>query len=361
MDEQANLSQARRHMRVVIIASPLTLEAGVANFWRDLIPRIEPLVGSVRLLTGHKSLDFADMPRLGLDVRSAVWVWSDLPRILRGARTTHVVTSISQSDILFGLFCAWRLKLPWTIFIHGQPYPVRGQSGFAKRLLWTTLWTSAAQQCSAFMAVSVASGHRYRSSVRKPLSIVYPAVMPLVSNCEIPEIRQSGAMRIGFIGRLSPEKDPALFGKIAHTNPHHSFEASGSGQLEASLRAEYPGVVWRGHIGTREAFRGLDIMLMTSVSEGLPLVVLEAAQYGVVPLCADVGGVSEAIHPDLHHILLVPEEERGDLKIWAERIDELTRGDIRMKIVELQRKWLIRFSGESSAEEFVHGLEGGVR
>ena len=186
-----------------------------------------------------------------------------------------------------------------------------------------------------------------------------PAVSPRSSSKGDRGLRQS-PLRVGFVGRLSPEKDPELFGRIANVNPQHSFQAFGSGQLEESLKMKYPGVDWHGHVATQQAFHALDIMLLTSRSEGLGLVVLEASQYGVIPLCVDVGGVSETLHPDLHQILLVPEQERDNLFFWSERIDAITKDDMPIRIMELQREWLMRFSGEKSAEEFVQALEKGV-
>ena len=114
---------------------------------------------------------------------------------------------------------------------------------------------------------------------------------------------------IGFVGRLSYEKDPTLFGAIASRMPDFKFHVFGTGDLLGEMCTSRKHLHFHGLVRAQERiYSRLQTALITSRSEGLPPSALEAAAYGVVPLCADVGGIREAIHPSLRGQLLIRED-----------------------------------------------------
>jgi glycosyltransferase involved in cell wall biosynthesis len=135
---------------------------------------------------------------------------------------------------------------------------------------------------------------------------------------------------VGYVGRLSPEKNPALFLRAAariHAHvPDARFVVVGDGPLRAELEtlAATLGidddVTFAGECSDMPArYRALDLMLLTSWHEGTPLAILEAMACGVPVVATDVGGVAELIVSGTTGALVPP----GDDAQMAGRACEL--------------------------------------
>lgn len=113
---------------------------------------------------------------------------------------------------------------------------------------------------------------------------------------------------IGFAGHLIPIKNaqllPAIFNKVAKSigEKEVQFIIAGNGFLENKIRKEIEEyniqVKWLGNVEPSimpEVMNSLDLLLLPSKNEGLPLVVLEARKCGVQVVGSDRGGIPEAI------------------------------------------------------------------
>ena len=112
----------------------------------------------------------------------------------------------------------------------------------------------------------------------------------------------------GAVGRLAPiksfDKVIELFRRFYLTQPETNawLVIVGSGPAADQLRqlADQSGVGNRIKFpgstdAPWQAYNGMDVFLMTSQSEGLPLALLEAMACGCCPIAAAVGGVAEVI------------------------------------------------------------------
>lgn len=127
------------------------------------------------------------------------------------------------------------------------------------------------------------------------------------SHCDgIPEDR----LIVAFIGRFTAVKNPMLFLDIASrvkevftgsAMPVH-FVMIGEGELKADIKshiemhdlAEY--VTLTGYVADMTGlYPAIDILLMTSDIEGIPMCILEAMSYSIPVLAPDVGGIPEII------------------------------------------------------------------
>jgi glycosyltransferase involved in cell wall biosynthesis len=128
---------------------------------------------------------------------------------------------------------------------------------------------------------------------------------------------------IGYVGRLSQEKNPQLFVRAAarvHLQmPGARFVMVGDGPLRAELEAQARrlGVAdVLAFAGERDdmpaVYPALDILALTSWHEGTPLVLLEAMACGVPVVATRVGGVPELVSVGATG-LLVPEGDDGPL------------------------------------------------
>jgi glycosyltransferase involved in cell wall biosynthesis len=133
-------------------------------------------------------------------------------------------------------------------------------------------------------------------------------------------------LRVGFIGRLAPEKGVETLIRAARQG--HRFEAhihgGGDPGYEAGLRRIAAGapVVFHGAFAHAELHRvldGLDVVALPSRwRENLPLTALEAAQRGVPVVAAALGGLREM--PALCGVRLI---EADASEAWAAALDEL--------------------------------------
>jgi glycosyltransferase involved in cell wall biosynthesis len=132
-----------------------------------------------------------------------------------------------------------------------------------------------------------------------------------------PEFSRARAVRLANIGRLSPEKGQELLLRaVALLKPdfpglHLIF--AGTGPLEERLRALATelgiaaAVTFTGyveHIG--KIYADCDLVVQSSLTEGLPNVIVEAAYVGVPIVATDVGGTSEIIEHGVSGWLVRP-------------------------------------------------------
>ena len=131
---------------------------------------------------------------------------------------------------------------------------------------------------------------------------------------------------VGVVGRLAPVKRPELALDVLemlaarHPRLHVAFVGDGElfGALERRIGAYGPGLRERAHlVGAREdmvpVLADLDVVMLTSRAEGLPVALIEAAAAAKPVVASDVGGVAE----------LVAHERTGFL---GNTVDELAFG-----------------------------------
>jgi glycosyltransferase involved in cell wall biosynthesis len=127
---------------------------------------------------------------------------------------------------------------------------------------------------------------------------------------------------IGMVGRLSEEKGPdqllEAFSVMGVTAERTHLVFVGDGPMEPSLRmrAQELGLVGCVHfLGRREdverVYRVLDILALPSLTEGLPLTVLEASACGVPIVATDVGDVARVLPHEVASLLVQPRDTRA--------------------------------------------------
>jgi glycosyltransferase involved in cell wall biosynthesis len=103
---------------------------------------------------------------------------------------------------------------------------------------------------------------------------------------------------LGFVGRLSPEKQPELFCMLAMRDRTNQYVVWGDGLLFNSLKAKYGDVVsFMGYQANAEViYSNMDILVMTSLFENCPMAILEAKQRGIPCIAPNVGGIGEILN-----------------------------------------------------------------
>ncbi len=130
--------------------------------------------------------------------------------------------------------------------------------------------------------------------------------------------------RVGFIGRLSHEKGPDLFGEIAEaSSPGIEWHVWGDGPMRGELEQRFgANVVFHGlTLDVASALRSIGLLLMPSRAEGLPMAALEALAAGVPVAAARVGGMPDLIRQGENGWLFAPSDVRSAaacIGCWAD-------------------------------------------
>ena len=140
-------------------------------------------------------------------------------------------------------------------------------------------------------------------------------------------IRESFAehFRVGFLGRLSVEKNPLLFLEVADKCSQDDsilFSIAGEGPLQnkvVSKCTRLNNVRFEGFFSNpKEYLNNIDCLFITSDIEGIPLVAMEALSLGIPVVSTDVGGMKEIIVNDNQGYIW-----DGNLDVALERIKNL--------------------------------------
>ena len=113
---------------------------------------------------------------------------------------------------------------------------------------------------------------------------------------------------VGFVGGLTPIKNadklPELFYYISHCGKPIKFWVIGDGKLrnliESKLKDEYPNLDYR-LFGNQppekmsDLMSCLDLLVLPSKNEGLPLVIVEALSCAINVVASNVGGIREVV------------------------------------------------------------------
>lgn len=119
---------------------------------------------------------------------------------------------------------------------------------------------------------------------------------------------RKGGFVLGFVGRMSPEKRPSAFLEIVEALdglPDLRVVMVGSGPLDAEIEARSSRlgrpVVWHRHLDRSHmalAYAAMDVLVVPSTIEGMPLAVLEAMAMGVPVAATDVGNIGQIVDHD---------------------------------------------------------------
>ena len=138
---------------------------------------------------------------------------------------------------------------------------------------------------------------------------------------------------VGFVGRLVPIKRPDRFidaaTSLASNHPNVEFVVVGDGPLSEETRARAASVPairfagWRRDIA--QVLGGLDIVVLCSDNEGIPLSLIEASACGVPIIATNVGSVSDVVIEGKNGLIVEPTVDALSVGISQLLADEQLR------------------------------------
>lgn len=171
---------------------------------------------------------------------------------------------------------------------------------------------------------------------------------------------EEDAFLAGWVGRVSPEKGPDVLvdalERVRLSGVTVSVIGDGPERAPLSRRAEAlpegREVRWHGSVPSAyRLFRAFDVFVLSSRSEGTPMVLLEAMAAGVPVVATSVGGVPDVVSRD--EAYLVPPEDPDALADAVARVRD--RPEEAARRVEAARRrleaefgpeaWVARYAG----------------
>lgn len=264
---------------------------------------------------------------------------NDISAFLRGVRTLKDMLP-GNWDIVHSHFQLGSLAALWL--------KKKNKAGFACRTAhiareWGDGWLAAGlrrmingwlyprfMDAEAGVSAAVCTYLDSRPGCRKK-AIFIPNGIPVLypdMEMDIP-VRSSGKAAIGFIGRLTPQKDlPTLlkaFASVKSTHPDLVLEIAGDGPLMSDLKKQCteleisPSVQFLGTVpDARSVFQRWRLLILPSIYEGLPTAIFEAFSHGIPVIGSDIPGVRGLIKPGINGWLF----PAGDAEALADTIKQ---------------------------------------
>ncbi|MBW1782869.1 MAG: glycosyltransferase [Deltaproteobacteria bacterium] len=282
-----------------------------------------------------------------------------------GLQKINIVQTHGYKPNIIGFFLKTVTRIPWIAFAHGYTddnWKVR---------TYNRLDVMALKYADTVVAVSHSMKKLLMRKGIPPykIKIIHNAVdrNELIPDITERVIRESLNIErtqtvIGVVGRLGPEKGHIVFLKafrdVLQQFPRTTALIVGEGQEKRNLVAFChkanitKHVVFTGHVSNiADYYQIMDLLVIPSLSEGLPNVLLEAMVLGLPIIATSVGGIPEVINPD-NGILIPP----GDHVRMGEKMMSLLHNRARMDLLASNAKGSIvaPFDPDKRAGEIVH-------
>lgn len=262
----------------------------------------------------------------GVDCRACAGL-GELLQHLRSRRNERpLINTHNFRGLLFGWVGATLLRLPLVITQHGFTPRSRKQKFYT--WLSLQLCRTASVNRVVCVAESIAVLCR-RASVRSEKLQVIPNGLPIISPV-LTHVTDRQHWLAGYVGRLSSEKGPDLFldALIPLCHQHVQLHAVmlGDGPEHEPLLARIAAAGLQERItlpgyqtDMRPWWTRLDALVISSRTEGTPMILLEAMQAGVAVVAFGVGGVPDVLEHRHNGLLATP----ADSTALARQIETL--------------------------------------
>lgn len=298
--------KTKRFSFTVISIFDLDDVAALKNLDYNLI-QLGQSVGSIDFQERISGLLLSVLRELRPDLVQSHHVYSDIYALhaaeaaqIKAIRTVHGITQATKTSPLR----RHEVKTDWTdeeIYLQHQ----------------------AEHSCAGTLTVSNELRQKlmgYGFDPRK-IRVLYPGVDAdqLTNQLSVRGSEGPEQLTIGFIGRFEMVKNPLLLPSIASRLKEHGlsprFLVIGGGRQEQQLitTIEKHGLSSQFTLSpltasVYPAYRKIDLMIIPSLSEGLPLVMLEAMACGIPVVASSVGGIPEVISHGRNGYLCPPND-----------------------------------------------------
>ncbi|GAB3461711.1 glycosyltransferase family 4 protein [Azotobacter salinestris] len=329
MDSTLGERLSARHKEAPLRIAHLLGSGGFYGLERMLLEHCQYAPGRHRvlLLGGPESLA-QRFREAGVELTRCTGLGSLLRQLGQPDARPTLLNGHGFKGLVYGWLGALLLGLPLVVTQHGFTPRSRKQRLYT----WLSLQLCRTPQVRTVICVatSIARLHRQAGVRTGKLQVLPNGLPPAPAVTYLRPPGAPGAPLIGFIGRLSTEKGPDLFVELAielcNRDPQLHAVLLGEGSLRDELQKAIDDAGLRERIllpGYRTDLqawlRALDVLVISSRSEGTPMVLLEAMQAGVPVAAFAVGGIPDVLEHEATG-LLSPPGEVGDLTRQVTRL-----------------------------------------
>ncbi len=298
-------------MRVLQVIARMNV-GGTARYLECLIDGLQQAGVETRLATGFVQADEVEdrcvdglpivrVPSMGraLDPRTDFKARAELAAIISDFKPDLIHSHTFKAGLLTRTIAP---RIPHVHTYHGHPFVDPEFSG-AKALVIATIERLLAHRTTALVSVGERVG---RDLVAKGVGTseqfisIAPAIAPLSLVPRAEARAQLGIaddeVVVGWLARMIPVKAPERVVDLARSLPAVTFVMGGGGPLLDETAASAPANLHvLGWTPAELIYGASDIALLTSVSEGMPVALIEAQMAGLPVVCTDVGSTSEVV------------------------------------------------------------------
>jgi glycosyltransferase involved in cell wall biosynthesis len=257
-------------------------------------------------------------------------IFINLVRKLREANV-HIVHTHKHKDTILAALAARLSNRPYVVrTVHGLPEPF---TGFAKTKMraYEAVERIVHQRCvDCIIGVSLQIADQYKAESGIPrVTCIHNGIdlAAVVGHTDRRRVREDlgvgpGETLIGTIGRLVPVKGISYLLEAAKVLLQEGEDVKvlvvGEGPIRKELEAQARdltidrNVVFLGHReDVHQLIQTLDIFVLPSLSEGIPMALLEAMAASRPVVATRVGGIPEVIEHGREGFLVEPKDAKG--------------------------------------------------
>ena len=288
----------------------------------------------------------------GVDCQPCAGLGALLKLLREQRREQPLINSHNFKGLLFGWLGATLWRVPMVATQHG--FTPRGRK--QRFYTWLSLQLCRTRSIGQVVCVaqSIAGLHRKAGVVASKLHVI-PNGLPAPAE-QVVEYRGKGlnhadaSWLAGYVGRLSSEKGPDLFLDtlipLCKRHPRLKAVMLGEGPEREALQARINAAGLTERISMpgfqrdmRSWMARLDALVISSRTEGTPMILLEAMQEGVPVVAFSVGGVPDVIEHGRSGLLAQPLAV-GELGQQLEALleDPAQAGELAARARQIQRE-----------------------
>ncbi|MEM6315862.1 MAG: glycosyltransferase family 4 protein [Planctomycetota bacterium] len=236
----------------------------------------------------------------------------DLHELIDDHGVTHVLSFLVHANVVAHLAAKRRPRVRWFQSVQTtQPYP--------RWHWWLQRFVHRRAERVICPSQSVADHAMAASGIPATKLTVIPNGVERVA--ESVSVSGTLPLRVGFLGRLDPVKRVHLLIESTRDLPGVTLDVFGDGPDRARLELLGHGR-FHGMVPRDDALARLDVLVLPSLAEGMPMVLLEAMAAGVVVVAFDVPGCRDVVRDGENGVLTTPTELRS---VLAELRDDAGR------------------------------------
>lgn len=224
------------------------------------------------------------------DLKSVI----SLIRLIKKIKPNIIHCHSSKGGVLgrVAAFFFWNIKVYYTP--HGYSF-LREDVSFLKKKLFYFIEKISSTIFSGTIVACGDTEYEYSKKLGKSELVRNGVAINEVSKY-MTDKKDKANFIIGTIGRISYQKNPSLFNRIATSFPNVKFVWVGNGNLRNELISKNITVTgWKTREEALRIANTYDVYLQTSLWEGLPITIIEAMALGKPVLATNIIGNKDAV------------------------------------------------------------------